>query len=556
MVSMPIAPQPLSRTKLLAYIVLALIGALFLHLSMHGMGVYHFSADEMMHIGMARGESIGEVWRFSAFEPHPPLGNILRHYWLQFSQEVGFVRSQSLLFGLLTIVLSYRIGTLVGSPLTGICVAAVAAFCPPLILQSYIARNYAFFVFFLSAAFYCYLRYEQSRWLKWLLAYGLMGTFACLTNFSAVFTIFCMAALGCWHWQQRSGSRATLAQWIAVHLAMAAITIVIWQLFLPSGIEPYQHHVRTHLPAEWNAVVYYPQQLVTQLLPYPFSWRYSYWLLVGIMVLLLVGGQHAPKLRAYVVLLMCSVFVGSILLITNIYPLTSSRHLLWIFPFFVLGIGGALGALLEKLHYKRSVLAYCCMAMLPIAGWVSYDPENRFNQLFEYQITKDQWQATIQKLSTLNRRHVLIARRVDALLLDPPQHNPYRAMQHDPALITQVPYYQTMLLFNPVRNHPRHYSSDLQFHMVRAALDKGLLDQVDTLVFINSAWSSRISSSMVTLALCDAFPKTIWQTPTSQRTEQKITNMYKAPITIILMDKKLFVDEVLASGATARGCLP
>src|SRR5437879_3017025 len=65
-----------------------------------GAGIYHYHVDELMHIKIAEGDTLKQVLQFSLFETHPPLGHILRHYWLKVSEETWFVRSLSLIFGI------------------------------------------------------------------------------------------------------------------------------------------------------------------------------------------------------------------------------------------------------------------------------------------------------------------------------------------------------------------------------------------------------------------------------------------------------------------------
>src|SRR5215469_7234998 len=96
-----------------AYIIAVLILLILLMASLCLEGrQYYYSGDELMYLAIVKGATLKDVLRSSLCDPHPPLGYFIRHYWLKLSDDMGFVRSLSLLFGLPLILLYYRIGTL------------------------------------------------------------------------------------------------------------------------------------------------------------------------------------------------------------------------------------------------------------------------------------------------------------------------------------------------------------------------------------------------------------------------------------------------------------
>jgi hypothetical protein len=70
----------LSRAFCAAWLLLLIIVAFYIRVC--GADIYHPNFDEMMHIDIAEGNTLGEVLRFSLHEAHPPLGHILLHTWL------------------------------------------------------------------------------------------------------------------------------------------------------------------------------------------------------------------------------------------------------------------------------------------------------------------------------------------------------------------------------------------------------------------------------------------------------------------------------------------
>ena len=550
--SIPSHPAQLSPFAATAILMLLII--VFIYISVDGVGAYHFSADEMMHLGMARGESLLEVLQFSMFEPHPPLGNMLRYYWLQLFDEPALIRSQSLLFGVLTILLSYRVGAHVGNPLTGLCVAVFTAFCPPLILQSYIVRNYAFFAFFVTLAFCAYLHWAHRRSSGRLICYGAASTIACLTNFSGMFAIASIGVFESIRWFQRRGSIHELSTWIMIHITIAIITVGTWWWLFPSGIDAFQQYVRAHADHGWRAALHYPNHMLLALLAYSPSGHGDYLLPCFVIIVFIMAGWHLKAFRAFAGLFALSTALGMMLIGFNIYSPSAPRHFLWSLPFLSLCCGWVAALLITYAQRVSVILGVLGVLVLIGIGIATYSGTKRFSQRFEYQITKSDWQTMTQILGALDSSHAIIARRADVLLMDPPHHNPYRYMQRQPSLMATAPYHNTKIIFNPVRSHPKHYASDIQLHMVGEAESQGWLDNVETLVFVATSWTARISSHMVHLALCETFPKTIQQIPLQHTSIELSANMYKVPVTLIYVPKKLFLEQLIYSNPNSTGC--
>ena len=130
-------------SRIFIFLWLCVLLGIAVFIRIDGAERYDYHVDEVMHVDIAKGDTIGEVLRYSLYETHPPLGHIVRHYWLQLSDAFWFQRILSLLFGLATILLYYRIGAFIRTPFTGMCLAVFAAFSSGLVIQSYVIRNYS-----------------------------------------------------------------------------------------------------------------------------------------------------------------------------------------------------------------------------------------------------------------------------------------------------------------------------------------------------------------------------------------------------------------------------
>ena len=175
------------------WLLLLIIVAIYVRIN--GADTYYYHVDELMHINIAKGETLKETMQFSLLETHPPLGHIVRHYWQEISGEMWFSRSLSLVFGIVMIPLYFAIGKKLNGELTGMCAAALVAFSNACVVQSYVVRNYSMFTVFLSAAFYCYLLWrDKKKNMKLLASYGMFALLACLTHFSGIFAVFLFCA--------------------------------------------------------------------------------------------------------------------------------------------------------------------------------------------------------------------------------------------------------------------------------------------------------------------------------------------------------------------------
>lgn len=546
--------------SLITGVWLAALATLYAYISTQGVDAYHYNADELMHVGIARGANPAEVFRFSLFETHPPLGHILRHYWMEISAAPAFVRGQALAFGVPTVLLFYRLGKRLNGELTGMAAAALAAFGHAFVEVSYIARNYTMFLFFLTLAFDACLSWREKHGKRALAGYAFFGSCACLTHFTGIFSLAVLAAVEAFRLvREKAGGRA-LAGWLVANAVAATAMLAAWLANEKTGTGPYAAVARQNGSNLWPEALFYPKEAASSLLPF---WGLDSWLPLACAAgLLLAGGAADRKLRAFLLYPAAALALGMALFGSGLYPMERGRHLLWLYPFITLALGWALGSLwmLTAQKFRRAAVCGGTCALLA-AGLLSYNAQARFADasnypIAEYPVTGEQWQAATDYLSALGPDFLIIARRADALLLDPPGQNPYSYMSDGAPLTAVMPYYKTRMLFDPTRAHPLHYASDLPLRMAAEAQAQGMLEGVNQIVFVNSVWTMTISRPMARLMLCPLFEKTVMTFPPHPAGRPFAAgDLFSAPLSLWIVSKQTFIDQFLSPYGSARQCL-
>jgi hypothetical protein len=532
--------------------LLALLVLVAAYIRVDGASVWHVSPDDINHIEMAQGGTAGEVVRFSLFETHPPLGNLIRHVWMLASQAPWFLRSLSLLFGLALIPLYDRIGARLGGPWAGLCCAALAAFSHGVILQSYVVRNYTIFLFFLSWAFYAYLLWREKHTGVLLGLYGMLGCLATLTHFSGMFGIFCIASLEA-VLLLRARNIPALAAWLAVNLLIAAIALaVMWQWLPLLALTRLQIHRLTGNPRDWL----YPVLVMDYLFAYRANAVYCFTLFTLVLYAICVSALRIPGARIASALAVLALATGSALVISGTYQAGMTRTSLWLFPFIAPPVGCALSLVCAR---AASVLPQTAVAgLLLLLGCDSYSPAARFRDGNEYMITESEWAEYVRYLSALDATHLIVASRSDAFLIaypgaqnlydfyDVPQVDEQSALPHSALL----PYHRAQLLFKP---YYFNYSEKDLVAIVKEAEHRGQLRGIDTLVFTGTLWSSNATLNLI---LCPALEKTVTffpplpagHTPTEEEIAQAHAFVLEVP-------KDAFLSGLVAPGGRARECL-
>ena len=491
-------------------IILILLLVIATYLRINGTGEYYYSADEILHIDMAKGDNIWQVIQFSLFETHPPLGHFVLHYWLMISDNIYFARSLALVFGIALIPLYYLIGKKLGGEVAGLCAAILITFGHGTIVQSFVVRHYAMFMFFLSLAFYFYLLWKekikiaapasQVRGDYNIIYYFIFATLACLTHFSGMFAIFAIAAF------ETISSKNK--QWIFANLLIGIIIVAVHYIWrdinsastlsaFKEALKPDGHFSFLDL---LMTAPFYPALVSYYELP---SHIWLLFIVPAIIYLYATKKEH----RWLIILSLTGFLLGMALISGGIYQYLTSRRNLWILPFIIPMSAIAIANIIKKLP----VNIYISVAAIFALGFFSYDSQTRFSEAgditpnaWEYNaISKNELREVSAYLSKLDKNSLIVLNRQDAFLIS--EENPYKYMDKSStkkSAFLLIPYHNTKVLFQT-----SYYESKLELLDILQEADKqGLLKDYNSLVFMNIPYSQTFVTDLIT---CDALKKSV-----------------------------------------------
>jgi len=543
---------------------LILLLMIFVYISMQGMYDRPYSSDEISDIFIAKGHSLKEVLGFSLLETHPPLGHILRHYWLMISEDIWFTRTQALMFGIALILLYYRIGKILAGPFTGLCFAGLVAFSQGIIIQSYIVRSYTIFLFFLSLSFYFYMRWQTFPSLKKLCAYGFFAILACLTHFSGLFSIFAIAAYETIRLYVRKARTSQQVQWIIANGLVGIVAIItyhMWQdinaAFSFATFHAAYDGQRKISPTDlFLAAAFYPLLVSSYILPTGKA------IFICASTLPLAATRN-KQLRSFFILSCVALAIGMLLVASGTYNALASRRSLWIFPFIIIPTGWAFA---ECCIWANSTLAkkrpfpllQLISLLILLTGWASYNEKDRFSDatingdIWEYShtISAQALKAISLYLSSRKNHDLIVAKRSDVLLITPPGKNPYHYMEHselNEQTFVTMPYYQSTLVFNP-----SYYTPPNALDILHLPSTQNALTSADTLIFLTTSWAE---SPIINLILCPALDKKIISFPATEPGHIfTVDEIYNTPAILLIASKKNLLEQVVSPIGKAHSC--
>lgn len=176
----------------------AAIGAtLFLAYALRGYAISYqaLRGDEAFSVGFSS-QSIGEmIGAMGRTEPNPPLYWFLLHGWMRVAgQSELAVRWPSVLAGVITVALAYRLGRALIGGAVGLGAALLVAVGPFLIWYSQDARVYALLsALVLAAIWQTWEAARRNQWVNWLAA-GALWWLALFAHYFAAFPFVSVAA--------------------------------------------------------------------------------------------------------------------------------------------------------------------------------------------------------------------------------------------------------------------------------------------------------------------------------------------------------------------------
>lgn len=193
------------------------------------------NVDEAMHLRIAEGRTLGEVWQFSLLETHPPLGHFLRWLWQQLNPggDLVYARLLSVIFGMVAIPVYFCLGREAGGRSGGLVGAAIASLGYLPLAQSELVRNYAPFILFIGLAQWAYLRLLLRGFTRRdLVFYGVASLLAVLTHFGGIILAGGLTLALVWEWRGPEKRRPLIA-WLLINAAIFTVFLAIYLVQRP-----------------------------------------------------------------------------------------------------------------------------------------------------------------------------------------------------------------------------------------------------------------------------------------------------------------------------------
>src|SRR5215217_2087790 len=202
-------PQMLVPLMLLAILLVALLLRVF------QLDAESLWLDEATSVYIAYHNLI-EILRISFSDRNPPLYYLFLHYWMQLFGDSEFsVRLPSALFGVFSVAMLYKVGTLLFNKWTGLISAFILAISAYQIYYSQEARAYSMMVLLALISFYFFLKLFEGKH-YWILAgYVLSSTALMYTHYYGLFLVFAQAlfVLGFYALRGHKHNATTFGTW-------------------------------------------------------------------------------------------------------------------------------------------------------------------------------------------------------------------------------------------------------------------------------------------------------------------------------------------------------
>ena len=347
---------------------------------------------------------------------HPPLYPLgVLYPWLQFGQNEFFQRFPSVVFGMLSISLTYVLGRLAFSPKIGLLGAFLLTISPLHVYYAREGRMYTVLGFF-ALLWLCSLLmalrrpYHNRYWL----GYTIFGALSLYTHYYAGLTLFVSAGfVTLYMW--RNFERPLFIKWLGANLGLA-LFFVPWLPALWGQLGNIPDSYLSHVPVtEWlqmPAQFFLRSEVLSGLLK---------WLGAGLAYGLVVSGLLAlfwtrpRRTKALMVALyLTSLIFGTFFiafLISFYKPITFIRYFLGVVPLVCLLV--AVGVAHLPVPRLGSILA---------AGLIA------LSFYSSYQVTTSSWRSDYRGVMAHIEQH---ARPEDIILFLAPEDDPFWTMAFD-----------------------------------------------------------------------------------------------------------------------------
>jgi uncharacterized membrane protein len=189
-----------------------------------------FWEDEAFTARIAQNNLDG-VLEATARDVHPPLYLLLVSQWgALFGYEELGLRSLSIFFALVTLILAYKLAAAAAGPRAGLFTLAVLAFSPLFVMYAHNARYYSMTAAFSLLAVYATYRFQVTRRWPYLLVYVFSGTLLLYLLFAAAAVLL---ACNLWWlvswWRERP--RSGIIAWLLAQVAVMLLYLPGYRIF-------------------------------------------------------------------------------------------------------------------------------------------------------------------------------------------------------------------------------------------------------------------------------------------------------------------------------------
>lgn len=327
------------------WICLVAIVLLGIGIRVCGLGQFYFSPDDLLHLEIASGDSLREVWHNAAEQMHPPLFYSLIHFLELVTLNAEFYRYVPLAPGIALIVALFYLGRVVSGDLAGIGMAFVGAFSVAGAILSQVIRPYSLLALLLSVGLLQFALYTRDRRIPHLVGYGVVTLLGVLMHYGAAIQLLAISLVWAgWLALEREPKREWF-RFIVVNAPPFALLLVfyIWHASALFGLyeKIRRSYLREVFPSDLNQFWVSVRNFFEYML-LPEAW----WIGMLVVPLGLFALWRKSRSLAFVVGL--SVAINLALMWAHRYPFGGSRHSFVLFPLLALILGCAFQLFVES----------------------------------------------------------------------------------------------------------------------------------------------------------------------------------------------------------------
>lgn len=357
-----------NKEEILIYTLLSIILILGMYVRIYGLSIYYYNNDEVNNLAMASYDGLIAFLKNNLIrDTHPIFARLPAHIILRFTDSEFWLRTISMVPGILFIIISFLIGKRFVGNLAAILMAFIAAFGYEFIILSQIVRHYMLFIFCVSAALWFLLKYFENKVRHNIYYYFLFCFLACFTHYaSAIFVTASGLTLAIYQIFNKE-KFGKVFFWLYAHLILGLL-VVIYSYGQKSYMVPVFTYAPNPIPRNPSIFIKTIQDFL-ELISFKEK-QASYFLLV----LLFAGIYNSIIKRKWFIslILFLMVTINIIFAFYKIFPFSAFRVCLYLAPVIMLLLGYGIQFIYEGFAKE----------MEDISG--AYKKHKWFNKLTEF----------------------------------------------------------------------------------------------------------------------------------------------------------------------------